>query len=141
MGVANQPTYLKDIPIPGDKLEFEDFTVRFLVDENLENYMEIQNWMRGLGYPESLNEIYNLQKEKSNTVNSEKIMNIYSDGSLIALNSTNNIIFKVTFNDMFPVYLSSLQFDATDTSGEYFTAEVTFKYTLYNVFDRNDKRL
>ena len=141
LGVANQPTYLKDIPIPGDKLEFEDFTVRFLVDENLENYMEIQNWMRGLGYPESLNEIYNLQKEKSNTVNSEKIMNIYSDGSLIALNSTNNIIFKVTFNDMFPVYLSSLQFDATDTSGEYFTAEVTFKYTLYNVFDRNDKRL
>ena len=55
LGVANQPTYLKDIPIPGDKLEFEDFTVRFLVDENLENYMEIQNWMRGLGYPESLN--------------------------------------------------------------------------------------
>ena len=54
MGNATQPTYLKDLPIPGDKMEFEDLNVRFLVDENLENYMEIQNWMRGLGFPESL---------------------------------------------------------------------------------------
>ena len=52
MGNATQPTYLKDLPIPGDKMEFEDLNVRFLVDENLENYMEIQNWMRGLGFPE-----------------------------------------------------------------------------------------
>jgi hypothetical protein len=53
LGIANQPTYLKDIPTPGDKIEFDDFTIRFLVDENLENYMEIQNWIRGLGFPES----------------------------------------------------------------------------------------
>ena len=65
MGNAVQPTYLKDIPIPGDKMEFEDLSVRFLVDENLENYMEIQNWMRGLGFPESLQEIYDLQDQKN----------------------------------------------------------------------------
>ena len=40
---AEQPTYLKDIPQPGDKMDFQDFTLRFLVDENLENYMQIQN--------------------------------------------------------------------------------------------------
>ena len=65
MGNATQPTYLKDLPIPGDKMEFEDLNVRFLVDENLENYMEIQNWMRGLGFPESLQEIYDLQDQKT----------------------------------------------------------------------------
>ncbi len=54
LGVANVPTYLKDIPLPGDKMDFEDFTLRFLVDEDLENYQEIQHWMRGLGFPESL---------------------------------------------------------------------------------------
>jgi hypothetical protein len=48
---------LKDIELPGDKLIFGDLTLRFLVDEDLENYLEIQNWMRGLGYPESLQEI------------------------------------------------------------------------------------
>ena len=56
---------MKDLPIPGDKMEFEDLNVRFLVDENLENYMEIQNWMRGLGFPESFQEIYDLQDQKN----------------------------------------------------------------------------
>ena len=61
LGVATQPTYLKDIDIPGDKIIFGDLNLRFLVDENLENYMELQNWMRGLGYPESLKEIYDFK--------------------------------------------------------------------------------
>jgi hypothetical protein len=139
LGVANQPNYLKDIPVPGDKLEFEDFNLRFLVDENLENYMEIQNWMRGLGYPESLSEIYDLQKE--GYVPKSDAMDIYSDGTLLVLNSTNNTIFKVVFKGLFPINLSSLQFDATDTDVEYFTAEVTFKYTLYNILDKKDKKL
>ena len=38
MGNAIQTSYLKDIPVPGDKVEFGDFTLRFIVDENLENY-------------------------------------------------------------------------------------------------------
>ena len=52
LGIAEQPTYLKDIPVPGDKIEFQDFTLRFIVDENLENYMEMQKWIRGLGFPD-----------------------------------------------------------------------------------------
>ena len=48
LGIATQPTYLKDIDVPGDKIQFGDLTLRFLVDEDLVNYMEIQNWIRGL---------------------------------------------------------------------------------------------
>ena len=62
LGTAVQPTYLKDIDQPGDKLTFGDLTLQFLVDENLKNYMEIQNWLRGLGYPQNIGEIYDLQK-------------------------------------------------------------------------------
>ena len=40
LGQANQPTPLKDIPIPGDKLDYESLSIQFLVDENLENYMD-----------------------------------------------------------------------------------------------------
>ena len=32
-----------------------------MVDEDLVNYMEIQNWIRGLGFPESLNEFTDLK--------------------------------------------------------------------------------
>ena len=62
LGLAVQTSWLKDIEIPGDKIQFGDLNLRFLVDENLENYMEIQRWIRGLGYPESMQEFRNLEK-------------------------------------------------------------------------------
>ena len=63
LGIAEQPSYLKDIPQPGDKIQFGDLQLRFLVDEDLVNYMEIQNWIRGLGFPESRKEFTDLKKE------------------------------------------------------------------------------
>ena len=141
LGVANQPSYLKDIDVPGDKLQFGDFSLRFLVDEDLKNYMEIQNWMRGLGYPDSVREIIDFQNEETKTIIPDKTMDIYSDGSLIILTSNNNINFKVNFENMFPTFLSTLDFSATDNDVEYFTADVTFKYTIYNITDVNGVRL
>ena len=54
LGVVDQPSYLRDIPTPGDKIAFGDLFIRFLVDEDLKNYMEIQKWIRGLGVGISL---------------------------------------------------------------------------------------
>ena len=48
-----QPSYLKDIDVPGEKIQYADLRVRFLVDEDLKNYMAIHNWITGIGYPES----------------------------------------------------------------------------------------
>ena len=97
--------------------------------------MEIQNWMRGLGFPESLQEIYDLQDEKYGTTRDGNYgtMNIYSDGTLTVLDAMQNESFKVKFQDLFPFSLSTLQFDATIGDTEYFTAEVTFKYLNYNI--------
>jgi hypothetical protein len=142
LGIANQPSYLKDIDTPGDKIQFEDLTIRFLVDENLENYMEIYNWIRGLGYPESLEEIYDLQKSNRNLEQPNKSqLNLYSDGTLQVLTSKMNPNFKLKFFDLFPYDLSTLQFDSTDTDIQYFTAEVSFKYTIYNITDLSGNKL
>ena len=142
LGIANQPSYLKDIDTPGDKITFNDLTIRFLVDENLENYMEIQNWIRGLGYAESLNDIYNLQKEQTFVDTSDsKMMNIFSDATLHILTSNSRPNFKLKFRDVWPYQISDLQFDATDTDVEYLTAEATFKYTIYNITDLNGDKL
>ena len=139
LGIAEQPTYLKDIPLPGDKLEFEDLTLRFLVDEGLENYLELQEWLRGLGFPESLSEIYNFQMNKgdlsSRTDSTIDQLNLYSDGTLTVLGSSNNALFKIVFSDLWPYSLTTLNFDATETDVNYFTAEVGFKYTIYNITD------
>ena len=103
LGIATQPSYLKDIDVPGDKIQFGDLTLRFLVDEDLVNYMEIQNWIRGLGYPETLQEFDKLEKEAVLPSNYGRVGdNIYSDGTLQILSSNLVAKFNVNFKDMFP---------------------------------------
>jgi hypothetical protein len=136
LGIAVQPSYLKDIDLPGDKIVFGDLNLRFLVDENLENYMEIQNWIRGLGYPENLNQFAELESQgivQANYV--KKSQNIYSDGTLQILTSSSIPNFQVVFKDLFPYSLGTLTFDATQTDVQYFTADVGFKYTIYSITD------
>jgi len=137
LGVAVQPTYLKDIDQPGDKLQFGDLSIRFLVDENLENYMEIQNWMRGLGYPEKLQQIYDLQKTGNRALDtpSRSMDNVFSDGTLQVLSSSLVSKFQIKFQRLFPYTLTTLLFDATDNDIQYFTADVSFKYTYYEITD------
>ena len=145
LGIAEQPSYLKNIPVPGDKIQFGDLSLRFLVDEDLKNYMEIQNWMRGLGYPESLAEFADLDESGQLADAFGKFKNarddIYSDGSLQILSSNLVPQFQVVFNDLFPYSLSTITFDATDTDIEYFTADVSFKYTIYRITDLENNTL
>ena len=141
LGVAEQPSYLKDIPVPGDKMQFGDLNLRFLVDEDLVNFMEIQNWMRGLGFPESLAEFNELKEQAILGPMGKSTGDVYSDGTLQILSSNLVPKFQVVFSDLFPYSLSTVTFDATDTDIEYFTADVSFKYTIYNVTDLENKPL
>lgn len=136
LGTTIQPTAgLKNINRPGEIIEFGDLNLRFLVDENLENYIEVQNWIRGIGFPESLDQIYDFQDNTEGVARPDLQtgLNLYSDGTLLVYDSMMNPNFKVHFQDMFPYSLTTLQFDATLSDTEYFTAEVSFKYTIYNI--------
>jgi len=48
MGGPTQATPLNDFQLSGDKLSYETLTVRFLVDEDCNNYSLIHNWMVGI---------------------------------------------------------------------------------------------
>ena len=135
LGSALQTRYGKNIDIPGDKMNFEDFRLRFLVDEKMENYMEIWNWMTGLGFPYSLEQYAEL-RDNSDTYKSPSLRGDFyerSDGTLNILNSDFVLQSQVIFDGLYPVYLSALDFDATLEDIRYFTAEVTFKYTYYRI--------
>ena len=60
-------------------------------------------------------------------------LNEYSDGTLIIYNSSFNEISKVHFKDVFPISLSTIEFDATAGDINYVTATATFKYSIYNI--------
>ena len=136
LGIAVQTSYLKDLDRPGDKIVFGDLNLRFLVDEDLFNYMEIQNWIRGLGYPQNLNQLQKLNDEALiHGIYGNEGEQIYSDATLQILSNSLIPKFQVMFSDVFPYSLSTITFDATDTDVEYFTAEVSFKYTIYSIQD------
>ena len=146
MGTAVQPTYLKDIPVPGDKVLYDDLNVRFLVDEKMENYLAIHKWITGLGYPESLGQFSQLKKDDRRT--DARVSDAadsryfeFSDATLQILNSNYKPSVLVNFKDAFPVSLSTLDFDVTTRDYAYFTAEVTFKYTIYNITDPSGNRI
>ena len=130
LAVATQPSYLKDIDLPGEKLTYGDFTLRFLIDEDMENYMSIYNWLNGLGFPESTKEFKTLTTDKDGQ---REMREQFCDGTLRILNSNLREIAKVKFKDLLPVSLTSLDFDATNTDIEYLTAEASFKYTIYEL--------
>ena len=146
MGTAVQPSYLKDIPVPGDKVLYDDLTVRFLVDEKMENYLAIYKWITGLGFPESVGQFTQLKKDdnRTNRLVTDKADPRYfefSDATLQVLNSNYKPSVLINFVDAFPVSLSTLDFDVTTRDYNFFTAEVTFKYTIFNITDPNGNRL
>ena len=146
MGTAIQPSYLKDIPVPGDKVLYDDLTVSFLVDEKMENYLAIHKWITGLGYPESRGQYNQLRKDDNRT---DSIIGDdgdpryfeFSDATLQVLSSNYRPSVLINFKDAFPISLSTLDFDVTTRDYNYFTAQVTFKYTIYNITDPSGNRL
>ena len=60
-------------------------------------------------------------------------LNEYSDATLIVYNSSFNEIVKVKFRDVFPVSLSTINFDASAGDIDYVTADATFKYSIYDI--------
>jgi len=146
MGTAIQPTYLKDIPVPGDKVLYDDLTVRFLVDEKMENYLAIYKWITGLGYPESIGQFKQLRKDdiRTNASASDEGDPRYfefSDATLQILSSNYKPSVLVNFKDAFPISLSTLEFDVSQRDYSFFTASVTFKYTIFDITDPNGVRI
>ena len=130
LGNVDIPTRgLVPIPVEGN-VQYGTFEMEFIVDEDLENYMEIHNWIYGLGYPESVEEFQNLITKEDG---SKDYKEQYCDGTLAILNSNFNVSARVKFRDLYPTALSSLEFTATDQDYTYFTATATFKYLIYTI--------
>ena len=147
-GTMSQPTPLKDIPVPGDKLTYEPLQMTFLVDENLENFQEIHGWLVGLGFPRDYSEFQNLVSsgndrfpakttQTSNEIGKVKYGaantgGIYSDASLTVLSSKNNSQVEIRFRNVFPTGLTGLQYNQQAADVDYLTATVSFSYEIYD---------
>lgn len=124
------PTPLKTLAFPGDTLSYGELTVDFVVDENMNNYLQIFSWMKGLGFPDSNTQYVQLLNESDSLTENSKTV---STARLMINNLHNNTIKTFEFRDVMPESLSSLDFSVNNTDIEYHTATVTFKYSSFDV--------
>ena len=147
LGELDFKTRFKAIPLMGDVLTYEDLTITFIVDENLENYVEMHTWLTSIGFPENTKQFSDFRSATSNTKTStrgeskdigdvkastpERAM--YSDAVLTILTNKNNPVVECRFRDVFPTSLSGLTYSQNQTDVEYLTATVNFKYQIYEI--------
>ena len=148
LGSAQQNTPLIDVPLPGDKVTFNSLDISFLVDENLNNFKEIHDWILGLGFPDNHTQFQNLQSAGSDRfpgstrstaatgTNTPQPLNeggIYSDAILTVLNSKNIAKTEIRFKNVYPTSLGGLNYDVRLTDVDYISATVSFNYTSYEI--------
>ena len=58
---------------------------------------------------------------------------MFSDATLSILTNKNNPVVEVRFADCFPTSISSLDYNQNVTDVDYLTADITFKYKIYEI--------
>ena len=119
-----------NIPVPGDRLTYSELIMQFRVDENFANYLELHNWISGLGFPEDFTQYKTLDDQSKLQGTGDGII---SDGTLTILNSSMNPNIEVIFQDMFISSLSDLEFSYTGSDVDYVLCSATFRYKLYKI--------
>ena len=118
MPFTEVPTRFRSFPVtPGGGVTYGDLTLQFIVDEDLVNYKSVYDWIRKNGGAE---------EHSSDEIE-------FSQGELFITTSHYNVNHIISFERLFPVALTGLTMDATQTDTEYFTAQVTFKYTEFKI--------
>jgi len=124
MPVTEVPTRFRTYPVvPGGGVTFSDLSVQFIIDEEMINYKSIHDWIIDNGNAEQMETTSEYPR--------------YSNGQLLILTSNFNTNHIIDYENLFPYSLTSIQFDASDTSQEYFTATASFKFTRYTIRDKN----
>lgn len=111
-----------------DRVTYSDFDLGFIVDENMRNYLEIHDWMVGIGAPENTDQYKTINKSEDGTT---------SDISIVINNSNKNPNKKITFTNCFPISMSSVSLSVTNPDIVYPEVTATFRYDLFKVEDYN----
>ena len=122
------PTPFSNVPLPGEHIAYGQLDISFKVDEDLQNYLEIHNWLKALGKPETFDQYRQISEKKSWTGDG-----IYSDISVMILSSTHAANYEVVYIDAHPILLSGLEFNTTDPDVKYIEASASFKYNYYDI--------
>ena len=123
--VYNTPVY--DINVASNKMAYNLFTIKFLIDEQVQSWQDLYNWFLSYASPQGFdqrNALTRIQNAKKN----QGYLTSYSDATLNVLSGLNNPLVRVHFTNMFPVSLGDINFDTTESADTILTADATFMF-------------
>ena len=146
LGQAVQATSLIDMPLIGDKLTYDQFYFTFIVDEKLQNYMELHDWLINIGFPERHTQFQSQTRTDGVTrpvgktfdtkvagFGKESDRDLYSDITMFILSSKNNPVAVIKFFESFPVNLTNIEYSQQETDTTYAECTATFAYSLFTI--------
>jgi len=125
LGETHESNPFMNTPLEGDTLSFEALSISFIVDEDMQNYIEIYNWLTAIGFPRDYTQFAALKRPEDFPTNSE---GIYSDINVMLHTNKSNPNYKITFTDVFPTALSSVQLDSTPSTIEPIVVDASFNF-------------
>lgn len=132
MGEALQNSPFIDLYAPGDKLTYDYLTVTFLIDEELKAWLEIHDWIRSMAFPRDFNEYKDMGRFVRNASEISRTPQ-YSDATLTVLDSKQNAKLRFKFKDCFPTSLSAIVFNTQESPETPLTADVSFRFMIYDL--------
>lgn len=99
------------LPVPGNRVTFGELNLNIIVDEDMESYKEMHDWL-------------------DRTVNSN---DIYCDITLIVLTSHNNSNIEIKYRNCMPITIGPIEFNSTVADTRYLTFDSTFRFTHFEI--------
>ena len=119
---TEMPYKRANISMTGDKLTFGELSAMVIVDENMNSYVELYNWMNRLIET----------KDQGSLDRDDTTPPTYSDITVTILSSHNNQTRLIRYIDCIPTTLGDLSLETTTTS-QYLTFPISFKFSYFEL--------
>lgn len=129
LGVTDVGSPSLTVPFIGDHMRFGPLEITFQVDSDLQNYLEVFNWLKGIGNPSNKGKILQILEDNANWTG----YGVYSDIQLLTTDSYRNPSFQINFERAFPFAVSGLHFETVDPDVHFITCSVGFRFTEMHV--------
>ena len=114
---------ISSVPFAGDKLTFSELTAIIIVDENLNSYTEMYNWMQRIVQNDEVKAV-----DKTATTPPT-----YCDMTVNILSSHNNTTRRIKYYDCIPVSLGDMTLESTVGDVQYVTFPATFRFSTFEL--------
>ena len=123
LGEVSRATPFLDMYSPGTKLTYDPLVVEFILDEELQGWKNLYDWFLTMADPDGFE-----KRDGSRELQTNKH---FSDATLSILSGLNNPLLSIHYTNLFPLSISDIRFDTTQSADTIMTATATFRYQSY----------